>query len=198
MPKTKTARPHFTTSIEAMNPKPPSPSLGGPDAKTPAAEVTDGSDSLRNELAGQKALFLHLSADFENFKRRSRLETETRAAAQKESFIHELLPVIDNLERALTSGGSADPQKFRQGVEMTLHQLRQLISRHGVEPQAGVGQRFDPHLHDAVSQCHDPAHGDHAIVKVLQRGYLRGSKSFRPAKVIVNDLTPAKRAHHGR
>ena len=182
-----------------MNTKPPSPSPGGPDAKTPSAEVTDGSDSLRNELAGQKTLFLHsCTADFENFKRRSRLETETRAAAQKESFIHDLLPVIDNLERALNSSGSADPQKFRQGVEMTLHQLRQLISRHGVEPQAGVGQRFDPQLHDAVSQCHDPAHADHAIVEVLQRGYLRGSKNFRPAKVMVNDLTPAKRALHGR
>lgn len=181
-----------------MNPKPQSPTSDEPETETPATETPGELDSLRQDLAGQRNLFLHLSADFENFKRRSRLETETRAAAQKESFIHELLPVIDNLERALTSGGSADSLKFRQGVEMTLHQLRQLLSRHGIEPQAGVGQRFDPHLHEAVSQCHDPAHADHSIVEVLQRGYLRGTKNFRPAKVIVNDLTPAKHAHHGR
>ena len=181
-----------------MNPKPQSQTSDGPVAKTPAVEAPSELDPLRKDLAEQKNLFLHLSADFENFKRRSRQETETRAAAQKESFIQELLPVIDNLERALTPDGSADLQKFRQGVEMTLHQLRQLLSRHGVEPQAGVGQRFDPHLHDAVSQRHDPAHADHTIVEVLQRGYLRGTKNFRSAKVIINDLTPAKHAHHGR
>jgi len=173
--------------------------------KSPLAEAeTDStkagvseSDPVRQELLDQKNLYLHLAADFENFKRRSRQETEIRAAAQKESFIHELLPVIDNLERALTPDGSADSQKFRQGVEMTLHQLRQLLSRHGIEPQAGVGQRFDPHLHEALSQRHDPAHADHAIVEVVQRGYLRGTKNFRPAKVIINDLTQAKHAHHG-
>ena len=64
-------------------------------------------DVLRQELAVQKDLQLHLAADFENFKRRSRQEADTRAAAQKDSFIHELLPVIDNLERALASGASA-------------------------------------------------------------------------------------------
>jgi molecular chaperone GrpE len=181
-----------------MIPKPQSQTSDGPEAETPTAGAPDQLDSLHKELAGQKNLFLHLSADFENFKRRSRQETETRAAAQKEAFIHELLPVIDNLERALTTGGSADSQKFRQGVEMTLHQLRQLLSRHGVEPQEGVGQRFDPHLHEAVSQCHNPAHADQAIVEVLQRGYQRGKNNFRPAKVVVNDLTPAKHARHGR
>jgi len=169
------------------------------EAETESTEAgVPESDPVHQELLDQKNLYLHLAADFENFKRRSRQETETRAAAQKESFIHELLPVIDNLERALTPDGSADSQKFRQGVEMTLHQLRQLLSRHGIEPLGGVGQRFDPHLHEAVSQRHDPAHADHAIVEVLQRGYLRGTKNFRPAKVIVNDLTSAKHAQHGR
>lgn len=180
-----------------MNSKPKVSNLDEAEAEVPTTETPGGSDSLRKDLAYQKNLFLHLSADFENFKRRSRQETETRAAAQKESFIHELLPVIDNLERALTPDAAADSQKFRQGVEMTLHQLRQLLSRHGVEPQASVGQKFDPHLHDAISQSHDPAHADHTIVEVVQRGYLRGTKTFRPAKVIINDLTSAKHAHHG-
>ena len=170
----------------------------GPVADTAATKVVVKPESLAQELAEQKNLFLHLAADFENFKRRSRQETETRAAAQKESFIQELLPVIDNLERALSNGGPADSLKFRQCVEMTMQQLRLLLSRHGIETQEGVDQPFDPHLHEAVSLRHDPAHADQAVVEVLQRGYRRGTKSFRPAKVVVNDLTPAKHTHHGR
>jgi molecular chaperone GrpE len=186
-------------NVALMNPESKNPPTAGSKASDLTADaLTAEQDLFHQELVEQKDLYLRLAADFENFKRRSRQETETRAAAQKESFIHELLPVIDNLERALTPDGTADSQKFRQGVEMTLHQLRQLLSRHGVEPQAGVGQRFDPHLHEAVSQRHDPAHADHTIVEVLQRGYQRGTKNFRPAKVIINDLTPAKHAHNGR
>jgi molecular chaperone GrpE len=156
------------------------------------------SDSLRQELAAQKDLHLHLGADFENFKRRSRQEAESRAAAQKESFIQELLPVIDNLERALAAGAAAGSRQFHQGVEMTLQQLRLLLDRHGIESKEIIGQPFDPHQHEAISQRHDPAQPDHAILEVAQRGYRRGAKTFRPAKVVVNDLTPSKPARHVR
>ena len=162
--------------------------------KIPAA----GSDSLRQELAAQKDLQLHLAADFENFKRRSRQEADTRAAAQKDSFIHELLPVIDNLERALASGASAGSQQFHKGVEMTLEQLRLLLAQHGIESGEIVGQPFDPHQHEAISQRHDRAQPNHAILEVAQRGYRRGAKVFRPAKVVVNDLTSSKPARHAR
>jgi molecular chaperone GrpE len=155
-------------------------------------------DTLRKELAEQKDLHLHLIADFENFKRRSRQEAEARAAAQKESFIHELLPVIDNLERALASGASASSQQFHQGVEMTLQQLRLLLGKHGIESGEIVGQQFDPHQHEAISQRHNPVQPDHAILEVAQRGYRRGAKVFRPAKVVVNDLRPSKPARHAR
>ena len=168
-----------------------------------ADDVTDEttateSDLLRAELAAQKDLHLHLAADFENFKRRSRQEADTRAAAQKDSFIQELLPVIDNLERALASGASAGSQQFHKGVEMTLQQLRLLLAKHGIESGEIVGQPFDPHQHEAISQRHDPAQLDHAILEVAQRGYRRGAKVFRPAKVVVNDLTSPKPARHGR
>src|SRR5450432_4564229 len=156
------------------------------------------SDPTLQELLDQKNLYLHLGADFENFKRRSRQEAEARAAAQKESFIHELLPVIDNLERALASGASADSQQFHQGVEMTLQQLRLLLGQHGIESGEIVGKQFDPHQHEAISQRHNPAQPGHAILEVVQRGYQRGKKVFRPAKVVVNDLTQSKAARHAR
>jgi molecular chaperone GrpE len=171
-----------------MNPEIQSPTVTGPErdtivAETPATEA----DSLRKELAEQKDLNLRLAADFANFKRRSRQDAESRALAQKESFIHELLPALDNLERALASGPSHGSQQFRQGVEMTVQQLQQLLRKHGIETQESAGQPFDPHRHEAVSQRHDPAQPDQAIIEVLQRGYRRGEKVFRPAKVVVNE-----------
>jgi molecular chaperone GrpE (heat shock protein) len=94
-------------------------------------------------------------------------KVEARAVAQKESFIVELLPVIDNLERALAAGASRDSAQFHQGVEMTLKQLQQLLRQHGVESEEIVGKPFDPHRHEALSQGHDPAKPDHAILEVF-------------------------------
>jgi molecular chaperone GrpE len=110
----------------------------------------------------------------------------------------DLLPVMDNLERALASGPASDSAQFRQGVEMTLKQLQQLLHQHGVDSDEIAGQPFDPHRQEALSQGHDTAQPDHAILNVVQRGYRRGAKVVRPAKVVVNDLTPSKQSHHGR
>jgi len=173
-----------------------------PAAKTEANDAVETaateSETLLQDLAKQKDLHLRLAADFENFKRRSRQEAETRAAAQKESFIVELLPVIDNLERALASGASRDSSPFHLGVEMTLKQLQQLLRQHGVESDEIVGKPFDPHQHEALSQGHNPAQPDHTVLTVLQRGYRRGDKVVRPAKVVVNDLTVSKQGGDGR
>jgi molecular chaperone GrpE len=79
-----------------------------------------------------------------------------------------------------------------------LKQLQQLLRQHGVESEEIVGKPFDPHQHEALSQGHDAAQPDHAILQVIQRGYRKGLKIVRPAKVIVNDLTAAKPARHGR
>jgi molecular chaperone GrpE len=181
-----------------MNSESPLPTAAetGPDTVDVDSEVTDA-EALQADLAQQKDAYLRVAADFENFKRRSRQESETRAQAQKESFIIELLPVIDNLERALAAGASAGSASFRQGVEMTLQQLRLLLRAHGIESDEVVGQPFDPHQHEALSQGHDPAKANQAILEVIQRGYRRGAKVVRPAKVVVNDLTETRPARHG-
>ena len=181
-----------------MKPESQDPPLTGLVATATAGAAAAESDALLKDLAEQKDLHLRLTADFENFKRRSRQESETRAAAQKESFIVELLPVMDNLERALGPGASRDAAQFHQGVEMTLKQLQQLLRQHGVESEEIAGKPFDPHRQEALSQGHDPAQPDHSILEVVQRGYRKGAKVVRPAKVIVNDLTTFKQGHHGR
>jgi len=171
------------------------PSVVSEASASAAKNTATDSDPLRQELAEQKDLNLRLAADFDNFKRRSRQEVESRAAAQKESFIHDLLPSLDNLERALASGASPESLQFHQGVEMTLQQLRLLLRQHGIETEEIVGQPFNPHWHEAVSQRHDPDQADHAVLEVFQRGYRRGEKVFRPAKVVVNDLKHTKQGH---
>jgi molecular chaperone GrpE len=142
--------------------------------------------ALQTELAVQRDRCLRLLADFDNFRKRAARETERSAAAQKEAFIRELLPVIDNLERAL--GSDASPEQLRQGLQMTIQQLHQLLRRHGIEPDESLGQPFDPHCHEALRTGDDPSKPDQAVLDVFQRGYRRGKEVFRPAKVVVNDL----------
>ena len=144
--------------------------------------------ALQTELAVQKDRCLRLLADFDNFRKRAARDTERSAAAQKEAFIRELLPVIDNLERALGSDASTSPEQLRRGVQMTLQQLTQLLHDHGIEADESLGRPFDPHYHEAVSVRHDPSQPDHVILETFQRGYRRGSEVFRPAKVVVNVL----------
>ena len=153
--------------------------------------------ALRGELAVQRERNLRCAASLENLKRRHRLEGETRSAAQKESFIRELLPALDNLERALASGASPVSPQFYQGVEMTFQQLRHLLRKHGIEAEESVGQSFDPRRHEAISLRHDPSHPDQAILEVFQRGYRQCEKTFRAAKVVVNDLAQSRGAQHG-
>ena len=158
----------------------------------PDAASADGTRALEAELAVQKDRYLRLAADFDNFRKRTLQETERNAAAQKEAFIRELLTVIDNLERALGSDASTSPQQLRQGVQMTLQQLTQLLRRPGIEPEESLGKPFDPHYHEAVTVRHDPSQPDHIILETFQRGYRRGNEVFRPAKVVVNDLSHAE------
>jgi molecular chaperone GrpE len=142
---------------------------------------------LQDALAAQKDNYLRLAADFDNYKKRIRRDSEQQAASGKESFIRDLLPVVDNLERALTCERSISSDQLRQGVEMTLQHLRRLLLQHGIEAVEDVGKPFDPHQHEAISVRRDPLQPDQIILEVAQRGYRRGDKSFRPARVIVND-----------
>jgi molecular chaperone GrpE len=171
-----------------------------------SAEKHKENDALQKELAAQKEQYLRLAADFEKFRKRTTLEIERRAAAEKEAFIRELLPILDNLERALAAQASSSTEQLRQGVQMTLQQLYQLLHCHGIEPEESLGQPFDPHRHEAVTTRHDSSQPDHIILETLQRGYRRGAEVFRPAKVIVNDLStlhpptmsPARRQRNSR
>jgi len=175
-----------------MNVEPDSSASENKSAGRASAAGAGDVGALEAELAVQKDQYLRLAADFDNFRKRIMRETERSAAAQKEAFIRELLPVIDNLERALATDSSTSPEQLREGVQMTLQQLMQLLLRHGVEPEESLGRPFDPRYHEAVSVRHDPSQPDHVVLETFQRGYRRGNEVFRPARVVVNDLTQAE------
>lgn len=154
-------------------------------------------DSLKEELAETREKFLRLAADFDNYKKRAAQENDRRASAQKRSFISELLPVVDNLERAL-SVDSASSEQLRAGVHMTLQQIHQLLRRHGVKTEDAVGQTFDPFRHEALRTGYDPTQPDDIVLEVYQPGYYRGEEVLRPATVVVNDLGRSESARHNR
>ncbi len=164
-----------------------------PVADSPAADPA----LLQTLLVAQKDDYLRLAADFDNFRKRTRRDSEQRAAAEKESFIQDLLPILDNLERALACEAATSSETLRQGIEMTLKQMRGLLHRHGIENVEALGLHFDPHRHEAVGVGHDPHQPDHIVLEVVQRGYSHDDKVFRPAKVIVNEPGQSSGADRG-
>jgi molecular chaperone GrpE len=135
---------------------------------------------------------LRVSADFENYKKRMAKEKADLIRYGNDELIKELLPVIDNLERALEHASSEGAQEgIVGGVEMTLQQFLEILQRFGVTPVAAEGEPFNPTKHEAVMEQatgdYDPGH----VVAELQKGYLLNDRLVRPAKVVV------AKAHEG-
>lgn len=167
------------------------------DSVMPKNDSEPSTTQHQQELATCKSDYLRLAADFDNFRKRTLRESEQRAAAEKEAFIQELLPVVDNLERALASERTSSSDPFYQGVEMTRQQLVRLLQAHGLEAVEDVGVPFNPHQHEAISTRQDTSQPDDVVLEVIQRGYRRHGKIFRPAKVIVNTLNSSDGVNHG-
>jgi molecular chaperone GrpE len=149
---------------------------------TAAAAALDNVARERDTLADS---LLRLRAEFDNFRRRAARElVESRERAQGE-LLSDLLPVLDNLERALDAAEHHDEGKVLGGVRMTRDMFVDLLSRAGVEEIETVGVQFDPQVHDAMlMQPSD--HDEGAVTAVLERGYRQGHRVLRPARVVVS------------
>jgi molecular chaperone GrpE len=157
-------------------------------AAAPPAGPSDASSAsdvarLEAELAAARDRHLRLMADFDNFRKRVGREREDLRRLAFFDVVRDLLPVADNLERALAAQGSLED--LRRGVEMTLRQLHEGLRRFGVVEVAALGERFDPKLHEAVSHREDPGVDAPRVVAELQRGYRLGDRLLRPALVVV-------------
>lgn len=155
-------------------------------------------DQLRTENRSLKDQFLRSRADFENFRKRAEREKSDFFKYALANTLRELLPVLDNFERALAADtGSVDD--FRKGVEMIYRQLLEALQKAGMQEIASENALFDPTLHEAVmrEERHDVP--SHTVLQVLQKGYTLQDRLLRPAmvKVAVGGPEPAQDAPSG-
>lgn len=142
---------------------------------------------LETKLEDADNRYLRLQADFDNFRRRSRIELEASAKYRAQSVITDLLPAIDNFERAMKMEVENEQAKsLMQGVEMVYRSLLDALKNEGVEVIEAVGKEFDPHLHQAVMQAEDENYGSNIVVEEFQKGYMLKDRVIRPAMVKVN------------
>jgi molecular chaperone GrpE len=127
--------------------------------------------------------YLRLAADYDNFRKRNAKEKETLYAAGKAEAVEKLLPVYDNLERALNQ--ATNDEAYKKGVEMTMTQLVGILNGLGVEIFGQAGDAFDPNIHNAVMHTEDENLGENVISQVFQKGFKLGEKIVRFAMVQV-------------
>jgi molecular chaperone GrpE len=157
---------------------------GGNDHASPSGDVRVEDLEARARLADEYlAQLQRLKADFDNYRRRMMQEQARWSDAALGGFITEILPVVDNLERALASGG--DAEAIRRGIELTLRQLQEVLRQTGVEPIEPVGGAFDPTLHEAMAQVETADLPEGHVVEDLRRGYLFKRQVLRPSLVKV-------------
>ena len=142
---------------------------------------------LEAKLEEAENRILRMQADFENSRRRARLDLEATEKYKSQGIITELLPAIDNFERALKMDADNDQAKsLLQGMEMVYRSLIDTLKKEGAEQIEAVGKEFDPHLHQAIMQVEDENFGSNIVVEEFQKGYILKDRVIRPAMVKVN------------
>lgn len=163
---------------------------GPPDGAEPAAEPSP-LEQLQAERDKLKDQLLRTAADFDNFRKRTRKDLEQAERRGKEDVLRELLPVFDNLERAVQAAqGATDVTGIQQGIEMVLKLFEDAAGRLGLERVRAIGERFDPSLHDAFQQVETEEHAPGTIIAEYQPGYRLGERLVRPAMVVVAKKKP--------
>jgi molecular chaperone GrpE len=153
-------------------------------------------ESLEERLRAEEAKaeenydrLLRVTAEFENYKKRMEREMNDFRKFANESVIKDVLPIVDNLERALEIQYKNDENAFhgmREGIQMTLKGLLESLEKHGVVPIDSLDKPFDPNFHQAVMQEESEGHPDNTVCKELQRGYVMRDRLLRPAMVVVS------------
>jgi molecular chaperone GrpE len=157
-----------------------------------AGEASGGSleeqlEATRTERDENNDRFLRAQAELENYKRRTQRELAEQRLYAALPVVRDLLPVIDNFQRALDAArNSEQAADLVEGLELVIRQLGETLSRHGTTPISAVGQPFDPNLHEAVQQIPDPDHPPMTVLRELERGYVLHDRVVRPTKVIVS------------
>lgn len=173
-----------THAPEALESDPDAPTTDPEDASA-SEEPLDPIEALQRECEELKDKFLRSRAEFDNYRKRTSREVERIRKSAAESVIHDLLPVLDNLELALQHGGEASGP-LTEGVTLVLRQMIEILEKCGLEAIEAQGQPFDPNIHEAVSQMASDEVAKDSVVVEYQRGYKLGGQVLRPSKVVVS------------
>ena len=142
---------------------------------------------LQTKLNESENKYLRLHADFDNFRRRVRLDQEAAQKYRAQNLVTDILPALDNFERALKVDSDDEKIKtFLQGMDMVYRQLVDALKNEGVEVIEAVGQSFDPHLHQAVMQVEEEGVEPNTVVEEFQKGYKLKDRVIRPSMVKVS------------
>ena len=142
------------------------------------AELRHERDELRDQL-------LRKAADFDNYRKRVERDRREMVELAAQDLLSELLPVLDDFERALEADVAPGAESYRDGVELIYKQLQDLLKKRSVTPIEAVGTDFDPHVHQAVVHEDSTTHRDGEVIAELRRGYRLGDRLLRPAMVKV-------------
>ncbi len=140
-------------------------------------------DEIEQQLAEAEDRYMRLFAEFENFKKRTLKEKESLRNMLVSDIMTSILPIIDNLEKAIAAG--TDDESYEEGIKMILKQLKDVLAYNGVKEIETVGHQFDPELHEAVSHVTDDKLGPNTIKEEFRKGYIIGNKVIRHSMVIV-------------
>ncbi len=153
-------------------------------------EEPEGAESeiekLKQEMEEQLDRAMRLQADFENYRKRMKKEKEEWTKFSNAELIKELLPVLDNLERAIEHVEEGeDKESMGKGVELICQQFQQVFEKFDVQPVSALGQPFDPQFHEAIQQMETEDYPPNTVMNELQKGYLLHGRLVRPALVVV-------------
>jgi molecular chaperone GrpE len=170
---------------EADGPDSDDPSELHDDARERIDELEARVEELQEERDHFEERMMRVAADLENFKKRAKRNEEELKKYGSKPLVSDLLPTIDNLERALEHAKSSEEANIIDGVEMVVRQLHQQLAKHGVEPFDATGEEFDPERHEAIQQVETSDHDSGEVLEQFQRGYKIHDRLLRPAMVSV-------------
>ncbi|APG28243.1 nucleotide exchange factor GrpE [Syntrophotalea acetylenivorans] len=130
-------------------------------------------------------LYLRERAELENYRKRMQREKEDLARFANENLLRDMLPILDNLERAVDHAEQDQEGGLLEGVQMTLDQFRKTLERLGVVPVAAIGETFSPDCHEAMGQLESAEHAPNTVVQEMQKGYTLNDRLLRPALVMI-------------
>ena len=157
------------------------------DAESIELNLDDVAAQLEADLAEAKDAALRAQADAVNVQRRAEQEVDKARKFALERFVSELLPVVDNMERALEAAGTDEAVKpIVEGVELTQKSLIDALQKHGVETIDPMGEPFDPQIAQAMSMVENPEVEPNTVIAVMQKGYQLNGRLVRPAMVMVS------------